>query len=470
MLAGQEDKAFHCLTVEEWAKITSILTYSETKVLYYLLSQNPMGDRSIDCRVRTIAEVMKISVGSVSSALKQLEAKGLIESMQIVRAEITIKPLLMSKNAEDYVAKQRGKVVQPTEQQVQPTEHNHQPTEQQVQPTEHEHNIDRVRALKTLNTNSNLITQQRVEENLNLDNPEINQESSTNSLVDFPFNQELKSDESQIVSVNQSSVAVPLSPTTIYRPTKEDEALNFGRRLVPMKGTYASRSSDPWMVDGNNPDPMLVQWVINKKTADQKNLKEAYRSYTPNEVNVKKELRSDYASASDWWQMFLTSVHQQAEVYQARVAAGIPIAAEEHQAIASIAPYTNLPLATAKAVLEPVQAPKVLEPVQAPKGAINPTAYKEFVAEPMPSEEESNEGRKLFSQRFKELTNSLPSMPKSKFIDTPTTEFAKNRAWLHSGEQALRAAATFWAKAHSNDLEIDYDASGNIIDFEEVEF
>lgn len=83
MLAEAREK-FHCLSIEEWAKITSILTYSETKVFYYLLSQNPMGDRTIDCRVRTIASVMGISVGSVSSALDQLKVKKLLPSWVVI--------------------------------------------------------------------------------------------------------------------------------------------------------------------------------------------------------------------------------------------------------------------------------------------------------------------------------------------------------------------------------------------------
>ena len=74
------------------------------------------------------------------------------------------------------------------------------------------------------------------------------------------------------------------------------------------------------------------------------------------------------------------------------------------------------------------------------------------------------------SQKLRELTNCIEYMTKSKFTDTPTTAFAKNRAWLRSDNQVLRAAAIAWVKSHAVDLEIDYDESGNIIDFTEVQF
>ena len=124
-----EEPLYHCLSLEEWVKVTSALSYSEVKVLYYLLCQNPMGDRQIDCRVRTVAKVMNMSTGAVSTAIKQLEAKGLIESVEIVRAEITIKPRLISAQAQKLLDKQQSKRasndVQPTEHDVQPTEHTH---------------------------------------------------------------------------------------------------------------------------------------------------------------------------------------------------------------------------------------------------------------------------------------------------------------------------------------------------------
>lgn len=455
------------LTNEQWTKETKGLTGAEIRVLYYVRTLDPFGDRKLDLQVTGIAKALECAKGTVSKALKKLDALELIElSFERVGVKITTSGKSFLQESEFPIGNQTN--------QLETSVSNWKPNEPVGNADIY---IDRARALKTLKTNSDLITQERVEENLNLESPEINF-SSTDILVAPKGEVDQKSDASQLVFNGQASAAVPLSPTTIYCPTKEDEALNFGRRLVPMKGTYASRSSDPWMIDGNNPNPMLVQWVINKKAADQKNLKEAYRSYTPSEVNVKKELRNDYASASDWWRLFLSSVEQRVEIHNSRVAAGIPIAAEEQNAIASIAPYTNLSFAAdfakALAVLEPVAVPPAIEsasiPVAVPKGAVNPDAYKVFVAAPKPSEEETGAGRKSFNAKFKELTRAMPSMPKEKFKDTPTTAFAKNRAWLHSGEPGLRAEAISWAKAHSNNLEIDYDGSGNIIDFEEVQF
>ena len=129
---------YHCLSLDEWITVTSVLTYSEVKVFYYLLASNPMGDRQIDCRIRTIAKALNISTGAVSTALKQLETKKLIESVEIVEAKITIKPKLISVQAQKYKDKvdKAKKSVQPTEQIVQSTENVVQPTENVVQPTE----------------------------------------------------------------------------------------------------------------------------------------------------------------------------------------------------------------------------------------------------------------------------------------------------------------------------------------------
>lgn len=74
------------------------------------------------------------------------------------------------------------------------------------------------------------------------------------------------------------------------------------------------------------------------------------------------------------------------------------------------------------------------------------------------------------NQKLRELTLCIESIPKAKFIDTPTTAFAKNRAWLCSGDEVLRTAAIAWANSHSEDLDIDYNENGSIIDFTEVQF
>ncbi len=121
---------FHALTFDEWKNVTRILNYSEVKVLYYLLSQNPLGRNRIDCRVRTVAEEMGLSIGAVSKALKKLEAKGLIDEVTITRAEINIRPRLISDRAKEYLKKHDPNseyleplVVSPSEQEVSPSEH-----------------------------------------------------------------------------------------------------------------------------------------------------------------------------------------------------------------------------------------------------------------------------------------------------------------------------------------------------------
>lgn len=99
---------YHCLTQEEWINVTTICTYAETKVLYYLLAENPMGDRTVDCRVRTLAERLKLNIGTVSRAIKALEQKGLIGEVTIQHATFQVKPRIISQKAQEYLAK-KGK-------------------------------------------------------------------------------------------------------------------------------------------------------------------------------------------------------------------------------------------------------------------------------------------------------------------------------------------------------------------------
>ncbi len=151
---------FHCLTLEEWKNVTKICNYSEVKVLYYILSENPMGDRVVDCRVRTIAQEMGISVGAVSKAIKGLEQKGLVGEVIITRADITIQPRIISDRAKEYLAKKNQKegnyleheVVHSSEHAVHSSEHAVHSSEHAVHSSEQKHlYIDRVRGdfLKT---------------------------------------------------------------------------------------------------------------------------------------------------------------------------------------------------------------------------------------------------------------------------------------------------------------------------------
>jgi DNA-binding MarR family transcriptional regulator len=142
-----QEPLYHCLSASEWVRVVKLLTYSEVKVFYYILTSNPMGDRPIDCRIRTIAKALEISTGSVSNALKSLDRQGLIQ-MEVKEARISVKPRLISNQAQKILDRQQKSGqnvssseplndVQPTEHDVQPTEHDVQPTEHDVQPTEH---------------------------------------------------------------------------------------------------------------------------------------------------------------------------------------------------------------------------------------------------------------------------------------------------------------------------------------------
>lgn len=301
-----------------------------------------------------------------------------------------------------------------------------------------------------------------------------------------------KSEELQIVSVDQNS-AVPLLPTKKYA-ARDNSGFNT-RSFNPIKGCDRSCTTDPWMDSARNPNRHFVQWILSDREQKQKSLPDSKRVYTPTKWDICQEIRNNVDRAADLWEGFLEAMHQRFEVYQTRVAAGIPIAAEEQNAIAQIASYanlvqqqpislptlTNLPMDLP--LLPPEQPtnlpmllsdqPTIEPPSNKPEGAYGGAdTYKEFVAPPVPSEEESLRGKEWFiQQRVKNFTDdNFPSMPKSKFVEMPTTDFAKYRTWLHSDESALRTEAIAWVQKRSNDLEIEYDESGNIIDFEYLAF
>ncbi|AKG24877.1 MarR family transcriptional regulator [Calothrix sp. 336/3] len=88
----KKDKAplFYQLTNEEWVETVKDLTGAEIKVLYYLRSLDPFGDRELDCSVTQIAIKLGLSKGAVSKALKRLDQMGLI-AVELVRVKVRIK-------------------------------------------------------------------------------------------------------------------------------------------------------------------------------------------------------------------------------------------------------------------------------------------------------------------------------------------------------------------------------------------
>jgi len=93
MKAEQKTKRtapFYPLTRSEWVETVKDLTGAEIKVLYYVRSIDPFGDRNLEYSVTAIASELGLSKGAVSKAIKSLDAKGLID-IEIVKVKIRIK-------------------------------------------------------------------------------------------------------------------------------------------------------------------------------------------------------------------------------------------------------------------------------------------------------------------------------------------------------------------------------------------
>lgn len=80
---------FYRLTHNEWVETVKNLTGTEIKVLYYLRSLDPFGDRHLEYSITEMAKELNISKGAASKAVKKLDYIGLIEA-QISKVKIKI--------------------------------------------------------------------------------------------------------------------------------------------------------------------------------------------------------------------------------------------------------------------------------------------------------------------------------------------------------------------------------------------
>ena len=76
---GKYASLHYRLTNEEWTEIIKILNLSELKVLYYLRTLDPFGDRFQDARTKNIAAEVGISQRSVQRAVLKLQDLGFID-------------------------------------------------------------------------------------------------------------------------------------------------------------------------------------------------------------------------------------------------------------------------------------------------------------------------------------------------------------------------------------------------------
>jgi hypothetical protein len=78
------------LTHEEWIQAVKTLKPAEKDVLYYLRTLDPFGDRYLEFGVREIARILDYDPGTISRALKSLDAKKHI-NLDLLRVGVRIR-------------------------------------------------------------------------------------------------------------------------------------------------------------------------------------------------------------------------------------------------------------------------------------------------------------------------------------------------------------------------------------------
>jgi hypothetical protein len=88
-------ETFYKLTHEEWKQMMK-LRPAESKVLLYLRTLAPFGDRPISLTVRGVARETELAPGTVSKALKELDRLGWID-LELLKVSIKVNPFSPSK-------------------------------------------------------------------------------------------------------------------------------------------------------------------------------------------------------------------------------------------------------------------------------------------------------------------------------------------------------------------------------------
>lgn len=78
------------LTCEEWLVVSQALKLAELRVLYYLRTLDPFGDRPLDLKVVDIATATGLTKGTVSKALRSLDCQGYID-LELVAVRVRLK-------------------------------------------------------------------------------------------------------------------------------------------------------------------------------------------------------------------------------------------------------------------------------------------------------------------------------------------------------------------------------------------
>ncbi len=86
---GKIKGKFYPLQNEEWLKVWSELKPAEVRVLYYLRTLDPFGEKEIELGVSAIALRLGMAKSTVSKALKALNAKGWID-LELMKVKVKL--------------------------------------------------------------------------------------------------------------------------------------------------------------------------------------------------------------------------------------------------------------------------------------------------------------------------------------------------------------------------------------------
>jgi hypothetical protein len=95
------DALHYRLTHAEWLDICQKLKPAEMKLLYYLRTLDPFGDRNLELGVREIAAQINCDPGTISRALRKLADQKLID-LELLRVRVRVRSLLRTDNTVAY--------------------------------------------------------------------------------------------------------------------------------------------------------------------------------------------------------------------------------------------------------------------------------------------------------------------------------------------------------------------------------
>lgn len=182
---------------------------------------------------------------------------------------------------------------------------------------------------------------------------------------------------------------------------------------------------------------------------------------------------------------FQVEMSRRVSVYNQRVLGGISISPAEHEEIATIAPYSDVPIAKptqafapgAVQVLAPGEnAPKADQALKSaaplatpPKPATNGSAYEVKASHTTAQDLIPSKPPEWLAEQLKQLINKsgMPRVDKQQNAAQPTDPLEKYKAWMQ--DPILRREAIKWA-VKRNDLVLMRDGNGEIYDFEWIDF